>query len=151
MKKKEFPNYKKKVVTIAGQREAMLNAYPEFKCTWDKNNISWIGEIRPTPISDSYKICIFYSLEIPPKVKVLSPSLKTFNNQPIPHMYHQKELCLFYPPKKEWTRQDLIAETIIPWTSEWLYFYEVWQVTGEWNGEGIHLVKGTRNILVEEQ
>jgi hypothetical protein len=29
-----------------------------------------------------------------------------------------------------------IAETIIPWTSEWLYFYELWVFTGEWHGGG---------------
>ena len=32
-----------------------------------------------------------------------------------------------------------IADTIIPWTSEWLFFYELWLATGgEWLGEGEH-------------
>ena len=32
----------------------------------------------------------------------------------------------------------LIANTIIPWTVEWLYYYELWQATGEWLGGGEH-------------
>lgn len=30
----------------------------------------------------------------------------------------------------------LIANTIVPWAVEWLFFYEVWLVTGEWGGGG---------------
>jgi hypothetical protein len=31
-----------------------------------------------------------------------------------------------------------LAMTVIPWISEWLYFYELWLVTGEWLGGGTH-------------
>jgi hypothetical protein len=31
-----------------------------------------------------------------------------------------------------------IAYTILPWTSLWLYFYELWLVTGQWMGGGKH-------------
>ncbi|MGH8092034.1 MAG: hypothetical protein ACREIF_00990 [Chthoniobacterales bacterium] len=30
-----------------------------------------------------------------------------------------------------------LADTIVPWTSRWLYFYEIWLATGEWMGGGI--------------
>jgi hypothetical protein len=30
-----------------------------------------------------------------------------------------------------------LSETIIPWLSLWLTFYEMWRVTGEWDGGGI--------------
>ena len=30
----------------------------------------------------------------------------------------------------------LIANTTLPWTAEWLFFYELWLVTGEWDGGG---------------
>lgn len=151
MRKEEFTFSKRNSLSLAEQRVAMLKLYPEFNCTWDRNHILWIGEIRPTPISNLYTISISYSLEVPPIVEVINPKLKSYNNEPIPHMYKQKELCLYYPKKREWTKQDYIGETIIPWTSEWLYFYEVWQVTGEWKGEGIHPEKGARNILVEDR
>ena len=30
----------------------------------------------------------------------------------------------------------LIADTIVPWTCEWLVHYEIWFATGEWHGGG---------------
>jgi hypothetical protein len=29
-----------------------------------------------------------------------------------------------------------IHESIVPWTSLWLYYYEIWHATGEWLGGG---------------
>lgn len=28
----------------------------------------------------------------------------------------------------------LLAESVLPWTAEWLFYYEMWHVTGEWGG-----------------
>jgi hypothetical protein len=53
-------------------------------------------------------------------------------------MYDQERLCLYRPHRREWTPAMMIANTIIPWISEWLYFYELWLVTGEWLGGGEH-------------
>ena len=52
-------------------------------------------------------------------------------------MYEQDRLCLYLPGTGEWTSDKPIALTIVPWTSLWLYFYEVWRATGEWLGGGI--------------
>ena len=41
----------------------------------------------------------------------------------------------------EFNSSKLIANTIIPWTVEWLYYYELWLATGEWLGGGEHLTK----------
>lgn len=30
----------------------------------------------------------------------------------------------------------LLADTILPWTSEWLLHYELWLVMGRWAGSG---------------
>lgn len=37
----------------------------------------------------------------------------------------------------EWNSGMLIANTIIPWASGWLFFYEFWLATGQWFGGGI--------------
>jgi hypothetical protein len=29
-----------------------------------------------------------------------------------------------------------MANSIVPWASEWLFFYEMWLITGEWDGGG---------------
>ena len=56
----------------------------------------------------------------------------------VPHVYRDHSLCLFYPRYQEWDYKASWAETIIPWTSLWLYYYEIWLQTGEWLGGGIH-------------
>lgn len=38
----------------------------------------------------------------------------------------------------EFNASQLIAECIVPWAVEWLYFYELWLATGEWCGGGKH-------------
>ena len=38
----------------------------------------------------------------------------------------------------KWNERKMIAKTIIPWTSEWLFHYEIWVTTGTWHGGGIH-------------
>jgi hypothetical protein len=48
-------------------------------------------------------------------------------------------LCLYYRKAQEWNNQLYIADTIIPWTSEWLLHYEFWLASGDWHGRGIHL------------
>lgn len=61
-----------------------------------------------------------------------------------PHLYwdlgkpEQSRLCLFDPATREWTSDMAIAETIVPWTIDWLASYEGWLATGEWTGGGRH-------------
>lgn len=45
------------------------------------------------------------------------------------------ELCLHIPYEFD-GRKQIIADSIIPWTQEWLYFYEIWLATGNWCGGG---------------
>jgi hypothetical protein len=43
-----------------------------------------------------------------------------------------------YSSKKVRRGWMLLAYTVVPWTSEWLVFYELWLITGEWLGGGTH-------------
>jgi len=77
-----------------------------------------------------------------PKIWVISPELEKRSDQNrIPHTYSGNRLCLFLPGTGEWSRDKLIADTIIPWASLWLYYYEVWHATGDWLGGGVHLLE----------
>ena len=49
--------------------------------------------------------------------------------------HDKQELCLFW---KNWDATMPLANTIVPWVADWLYYYEVWLFTGEWEGGGIH-------------
>ena len=105
----------------------------------------WETELQPTPLSMVYRIKIEYSYGDPPQVFVTYPNpLSRFPGISIlPHTYstEKQRLCLYYPGIGEWNKDKLIARTIIPWTSEWLQYYELWLATGKWLGEGIHPIK----------
>jgi hypothetical protein len=30
----------------------------------------------------------------------------------------------------------LIADSTVPWSVEWLIYYEIWKATGDWHGGG---------------
>ena len=76
-----------------------------------------------------------------PKVYVVSPKPLALADgaQRLPHVYDhvKQQLCLYYGPAREWTPDKMIADTIVPWASEWLLHYEFWLVTGIWHGGGI--------------
>lgn len=79
-----------------------------------------------------------YSLEKSPKVFVDSPELLRRNEERIPHRYPDGSLCLYLPGAQEWGTSLYLAETVVPWTAEWLIHYELWHATGEWHGGGVH-------------
>jgi len=90
-------------------------------------------------LSVVYTVEIDYALGYKPKAYVLSPSLRSYDEKiKIPHIYENDgpRPCLFLPDNNEWTGNKLIAETIIPWLSLWLFYYEIWLSTGKWLGEG---------------
>ena len=51
--------------------------------------------------------------------------------------YNQHHLCIYHRPSEEWNASHKISE-IVPWISEWFYYYENWLVTAKWLGGGIH-------------
>jgi hypothetical protein len=69
-----------------------------------------------------------------PEARVLTPELKRWHEEPIPHFYGNGCLCLHEP--SEWDESFLLADSIIPWAAEWLYFYEIWHAIGSWHGGG---------------
>lgn len=119
---------------------SMRKHFPEFSSVRNKGNIIWTGRLQPTPASEIYEIMISYDVRKWPKVSVLSPELtKRSDANWIPHTYPEDYLCLYLPKAREWSGDLFIAKTIIPWTSLWLYYYEMWHATGLWLGGGVHL------------
>lgn len=54
----------------------------------------------------------------------------------MPHVYSANDLCLYIGD--EWNDTMIVADTLIPWTSEWRFFYETWHATGDRLGGGAH-------------
>jgi len=79
-----------------------------------------------------------------PEVHVLNPNLQLLaGNDTLPHVHRHKgsgtHLCLWFPKKVEWQPQMKLTDTYIPWTAEWLTYFEDWLITRDWAGGGIHL------------
>ena len=108
--------------------------------------LEWVCSLQPTPLSIRYQIKLLYRLGGQPQVYVVKPQLQPDQSQKLPHVYsvEQQKLCLHYPPEKKWHARQPLARTIVPWAAEWLFHYEIWQVTGMWNGGGIE-----HNIVVK--
>lgn len=118
-----------KPLTIGVQVWVMHELFPQFK--YHRTSSSWIGDLQPSTKSPIYMVEIKYKPLHVPRVYVLSPDIA----QDAPHRYHDDgALCLYYPKDGSWSSEFHIAKTIVPWTAEWLRFYEIWCTTGKWFG-----------------
>jgi hypothetical protein len=130
---------KPKILNIAQQMAGIKMRFPRFEVSLNNGILKAFGSVQPTERSVDYNIKIRYDMKGVPQVIVLSPQLKRNDKgEDIPHMYSQKRLCLYQPKYGEFKHSDLISDTIIPWTSLWLYHYEIWHITGKWLGGGEH-------------
>lgn len=144
------------LISIESQIAAMAERWPAFDTVF-KNDRCAIWEGVLDPVSKQYRVRIGYEvpfaianfsgLNVQPRVQILSPLLERHPEHeegPIPHVYLNRDeqslpyLCLFDPFNGEWTPSDFLAETTVPWTSRYLYFYEGWLLTGKWSGGGRH-------------
>lgn len=131
----------------AAQLQAMQCEWPDFTGEKLANGaLVWKGPLKPQ--AKIYSVFILWKPDIMslPYVTIDDPPLRprpggTFEE--IPHLIFFKEkpaqsgLCLFDPEGKEWSPVDLIAETTVRWASEWLNYYELWHLTGEWLAPGV--------------
>lgn len=129
-------------LTLAQQAAGLRSLYPDAACYIDRNHLLWKGTLVPTPLSAAYEIKLTYAIGTSPKTYVISPRLFVPEGKSLPHMYDhiEQRICTYYPlGKPDWKPSMHIARTLVPWASEWLFFYELWLATGEWLGGGIHL------------
>lgn len=105
-----------------------------------KGKLAWTWAIQPTPISRRYTAKMEYVRYDSPKVYVDHQIRTLAGTRKIPHLYDQEKLrlCLYLPGSGEWTSHKLLADTLIPWTSLWLFYFEEWLLSNEWKGGGKH-------------
>jgi hypothetical protein len=118
----------------------MRQICPEFKCKVQNGRLSCSGTLQPFAFTESYAVRITYRVGEFPKVYVDTPALRRREpSERIPHTYEGDRPCLFFPPDEtEWSPHKVIAQTIVPWLAMWLFYYETWFCTGEWQGGGTH-------------
>ncbi len=130
--------FRSKSILSVHEQAARMRAFPGFKAKVRGAVLTAVGDVQPTEVSEVYRVKIEYQVWEPPSVWVTSPQLTCRENaKKIPHMYGQRELCLYLPGSGEWSGDLSLGHTLIPWISEWLFFYEMWHATGEWLGGGV--------------
>jgi hypothetical protein len=107
--------------------------------------LEWRQKLQPSRLSREYSVLVQWAgLGCLPEVEILSPNLRELSGgQRSPHEFFSKgntKPCLMFNngSSKDWTPDMLIAESIIPWTQEWLWYWELWLSDGEWRGGGVH-------------
>lgn len=142
--------------TIDQQIEAMAAIWPDIKLMGRDDEIAfWRGPVRP--LLQTYQVGFLYEAPKPlrnvpirrlqPAVKVLDPPLRPRPGDRegrFPHVYYGDGpndvfLCLLDPNGGEWSASDLLAETTVPWTIDWLAAYEGWRATETWTAPGRHM------------
>jgi hypothetical protein len=125
----------------------MRKCWPSFVGhKFGDGTLAWVGLLQPQ--AQPYTIEVFWNPKVldRPYVTVAEPAIASrpgLEFADIPHlMFNAKEptrsgLCLFDPAGREWTPADLIAVTTIFWAAEWLIYYELWHLTGEWLAPGV--------------
>ena len=139
---------KAEIISLPRQRASLITTYKDSQCYLSHGNLVWSGRIKPSALSKEYKVKITYNTNKSPIVIVHGDELEQLDNKKFPHNYgvsiNEKtvELCLY--KYSEFNKTKFLTDTIIPWTVEWLYYYEIWLFTGEWYGGGDHPKKANK-------
>lgn len=148
----------KTLLGIDAQIAAMAAIWPQMTLmARDGQGAAWEGQVRP--LLQTYRVRIVYRAPLPvehidarhlqPRVSILAPALRARLGDPegrLPHVYYgpggEVTLCLLDPDAGEWSPADLLAETTVPWSIDWLAAYEGWRATGKWTASGKHVEAG---------
>ena len=148
MKKSSFKKGKKPL-TSAIQGFHLRKTFPDSEISLHHNHgLTWVGKLQPSPLSSIYTVKLKYRLKKRPEVTVIEPQLSSHNGEQLPHIFSGDQLCLFRYKYFEWDSSMRIDETIVPWISLWLLYYEIWTATGKWCGSNQeHSEKGNGKII----
>jgi hypothetical protein len=101
---------------------------------------TWRFSASPSPLSRDYEIRIEFK-QGRPEIFVDRPDLHVLaGGRRIPHLYQQKppRLCLYLPKTYEWQSWMRLDQTIVPWATLWLFYFEEWLASDDWKGGGMH-------------
>lgn len=141
---------RQKSFRLIDQMVALKISYPEASCYIRCGVLYWSGKICPSPLSQDYSVHLEYKLRKRPYVTAQGQNLKRLDDPKFPHKFHVDkekqivEMCLYLSP--DFSSHMLLADTVIPWAVEWLYYYEIWLATDEWCGGGKHPVIDDRKV-----
>lgn len=123
------------------QKKELEKKFSFLKCRIENDTLICRGEFKPN--SNTYDVRIEFRAGSFPQVYILKPLINPYADI---HIYKEGSLCLFYPGDLKWKNTTSIAENTIPWIYEWIIFYELYLLTGVWEGE--YVPHGKINNLV---
>lgn len=121
-------------LNIAVQALALRQLFPLSLIRVSAGHLLWRGSVRPSEASDTYQLELEYRRRATPKVKVTAPDLVPNSDGLLPHVWDTGHLCVHR--FGDWQPRLLLTRTFIPWSAEWLVYYELWRATGIWHGDG---------------
>lgn len=113
-------------ITLYEQLQDIVRKFPFLKCRLKKNRLCCVGTFKSSLSGSEYEVKIIKQGNNPPRVKIIKPSIRK------KHVYPDGSLCFYHYKNFKWDNNYLISDYHIPWTSAWIYFYEVWLITDEW-------------------
>ena len=104
-----------------------------FRCNIQSHGLflTCKGVLQPLENIEPYSIEITQVPERTPKVFVKSPKIEYDSKI---HMYRTGNLCLYYPSDFNWNASTAFAHYLIPWVNEWIIYYEIYKISGVWEG-----------------
>lgn len=124
----------RRFVGLAREADLLRRRFPEGRSQVRSTALIWRADLTPSEYSRTYRVRLEHDGVTRPRVYVEAPALIPNADGELPHIYRGGDLCL--NTLDEWARGDPLAETVVPWTCEWLLHYELWLITGVWNGSG---------------
>lgn len=131
-----------KRVTLATQLFNLKTMFPKSIGKVSKGMLRWsYDSFQSLSVSGVYRIEIEGKSQLKPSVWLSGGAIDSQTIVSAPHRYAIDEdglrikVCL---DMFDWRPCQLYSSTYIPWTMEWIAHFEIWCVTGEWTGGGIH-------------
>lgn len=101
------------------------------KIDWRQWTLKCRGEIRSKTHPYFYEIELIYRPFKAPNVFIRKPKIPRKMNV---HVYSNGSLCLYHSSEIKWNKKTMVYNTTIPRIAEWIMYYELWQLTREWEG-----------------
>ena len=127
-------------ISVQSQFERLKASFPNLVVEeYSKSNFSVVVKLRPDTFSREYDVRFKYGAGKSISVFIVNEELKIAKKRTkLPHVYDTKlqRICLYGKDGGSWSSDKSIASIVVPWASEWLYYYELWLIDGEWLGGG---------------
>lgn len=135
---------KPKSFNVVEQLAALARLYPGSDGKVRGDELVFQAEMKPTTFSRAYLVRVSYREGHFPETVVLNPKLRSLaGERKLPHVYRgdMDPLCLFYAKGREWTPQQMIANTISLGPANGFFTLRRGFIRMSWKVVGLNMVR----------